>query len=111
MGTLGTLKKIQEGKNMTEKQLEMYFDKELEKRKCLAWKFISTGRAGVPDRIVILPWGKVVFVELKALGKKLRTIQQLRFKQLRKQNVDVWLIDRKEKVAEFISAYGLDSYE
>ena len=30
-----------------------------------AYKWVSPGNAGVPDRIVILPGGKVIFVELK----------------------------------------------
>ncbi len=96
---------------MTEKQLEMYFVKEMEKHKCIAWKFVSPGRAGVPDRIVILPFGTVIFVELKAPGKNLRPIQRLRFKELEEQCIDVWLIDSKEKIDKFIKTYGLNLYE
>jgi len=42
----------------------------------ILWKWTSPGRAGVPDRILILPGGRVAFVEFKAPGKK-PTVQQL----------------------------------
>lgn len=93
---------------MLEKQLEKYFTRVLEMKKCLCWKFVSPGVAGVPDRIVILPWGRVVFVELKAPGKRLRKLQKVRREQLKEQNVDVWVIDSKEKVDKFVQYYGLD---
>lgn len=96
---------------MLEKQIENYFVQLLQKRKCLCWKFVSPGIAGVPDRIIILPFGKVVFAEIKAPGGKLRKLQKIRCKQLEMQNVDVWQIDSKEKIEKFIKYYGLDLYE
>lgn len=35
----------------------------------VAWKWISPGRQGVPDRICILPGGRIIFVELKRPGR------------------------------------------
>jgi hypothetical protein len=43
----------------------------------LCEKFVSPGRVGVPDRIITLPGGIIIFVELKAPGKSLR-VPQLR---------------------------------
>lgn len=80
----------------------------MEMKNCLCWKFVSPGMAGVPDRIVIPPWGRVIFVELKAPGKKPRKLQKVRREQLKAQNVDVWVIDSKEKVDKFVQYYGLD---
>ena len=104
---------------MLEKQLEHYFMRVMEMKNCLCWKFVSPGMAGVPDRIVIPPWGRVdrivippwgrvIFVELKAPGKRLRKLQKVRREQLKAQNVDVWVIDSKEKVDKFVQYYGLD---
>lgn len=93
---------------MLETQLEHYFMRVMEMKNCLCWKFVSSGMAGVPDRIVIPPWGRVIFVELKAPGKKLRKLQKVRREQLKAQNVDVWVIDSKEKVDKFVQYYGLD---
>ena len=42
--------------------------------KCL--KFESPGFTGVPDRIILLPGGKVIFVEMKQPGKKERKRQE-----------------------------------
>lgn len=41
--------------------------------RCL--KFVSPGQNGVPDRIILLPGGRVVFAELKAPGKRERKLQ------------------------------------
>lgn len=42
--------------------------------RCL--KFVSPGFSGVPDRIILLPGGHVVFAELKAPGKRERKLQE-----------------------------------
>ncbi len=39
------------------------------------WKWVSPGRAGVPDRICMMPHGVIYFVELKAPGKTERKLQ------------------------------------
>ena len=36
----------------------------------LAPKFVSPGLDGVPDRLVLLPGGRIAFIELKAQGKR-----------------------------------------
>ena len=43
-----------------------------------ALKFISPGLSGVPDRIVLLPGGRIYFVELKAPGREMRKLQRLK---------------------------------
>lgn len=40
-----------------------------------AIKWVAPGSAGVPDRIVVLPGGRIGFLELKAPGKKLDPLQ------------------------------------
>jgi hypothetical protein len=67
-----------------------------------ALKFVSPGVAGVPDRIVLLPHGKIIFVELKAPGEKLRKLQEFRAKELRNLGFDVRTIDTVEKVDLFV---------
>jgi len=66
------------------------------------FKFISPGMSGVPDRIVLLPGGKIIFVELKAPGKKMRALQKYRAKELKKLGFDVRTIDTLKKVDLFI---------
>mgnify|MGYP001603998362 CR=1 FL=1 len=55
---------------MRESGIEKRLKKEIEKIGGKALKFVSPGVIGVPDRIVLLPHGKIIFVELKAPGKK-----------------------------------------
>lgn len=85
-----------------ESQIERYFKKKVEEHGALVWKFTSPGRPGVPDRIVMLPGGRVVFAEIKAPGKKPRPLQRAVIYRMRKQGCRVWVIDSREKVLEFI---------
>lgn len=57
----------------------------------MAYKFTSPGRRNVPDRICVLPGGRIVFVELKAPGKKPTAGQAREHQRLRDlgQQVDV----------------------
>lgn len=61
--------------NLRESQVENRLKFEIEKIGGMALKFVSPGMAGVPDRIVLLLGGRVVFAEIKAPGEKLRPLQ------------------------------------
>ena len=39
----------------------------------VAYKFVSPGNVGVPDRVVVLPGGRVIFVELKADAREVKS--------------------------------------
>lgn len=64
----------------------------------MAVKFVSPGLNGVPDRIVLLPDGKIAFVELKVSGKRLRVLQEKRKQQLEKLGFPVYVIDGVEQI-------------
>lgn len=78
---------------MRESMVERKLITEVKKRGGLALKFISPGLDGVPDRLVLFPGGRLGFVELKALGKKMRPLQVKRVKQLRVLGFKVYCID------------------
>ena len=78
---------------MREREIEEKLRVESQKRGGLAMKFVSPGLVGVPDRIVILPQGKLGFVELKAPGEKPRKIQVRRIEQLKKLGFLVYVLD------------------
>lgn len=61
---------------MLEKDIESWLNKQVEKMGGLAYKFTSPENPGVPDRIYILPNGKVWFVELKQKLGKVAGIQK-----------------------------------
>ena len=64
----------------------------------IAPKFTSPGFDGMPDRLVLLPRGKMAFVELKAPGKKPRALQMARHRLLRRLGFKVYVIDGIEQI-------------
>lgn len=68
----------------------------------LALKFVSPGQNGVPDRIVLLPRGRICFVETKAPGKKLRKLQEYVCGLIKQLGFEVLRIDTIEKVDAFV---------
>ena len=90
------------GEEMREREIEEKLRLESQKRGGLAMKFVSPGLVGVPDRIVILPQGRLGFVELKAPGEKPRKIQIRRMKQLRKLGFLIYVLDDKGKIGEIL---------
>lgn len=63
------------------------------KRGGLALKYANANQTGYPDRLVLLPGGRLVFVEVKTKGRKPTTLQSLRHDQLRGLGFPVFVID------------------
>ncbi|SCY26186.1 VRR-NUC domain-containing protein [Alkaliphilus peptidifermentans DSM 18978] len=85
-----------------ESKIEAKLKGEVENLGGMCLKFTSPGMAGVPDRLVLLPLGRVVFVELKAPVNKLRPLQKKRKKQLEKLGFKVYVIDSYEGIEDFL---------
>ena len=83
---------------MRETAVEKHLTTESKKRGGMSVKFVSPGLDGVPDRLGLLPGGKLAFVELKAPGKKMRPLQIHRAKQLTALGFRVYCADRKELI-------------
>ena len=64
----------------------------------IAPKFTSPGFDGMPDRLVLLPDGRMGFVELKAPGRKPRALQMARHRLLRRLGFKVYVIDGIEQI-------------
>ena len=56
-------------------------------------KFVSLNRHSVPDRLITLPGGIIIFVEVKAPGKKPTPAQQRDHERRRALGCDVRVID------------------
>ena len=82
----------------SEKRVEEALSRAVKRLGGMAVKFVSPGLDGVPDRIVLLPGGKVAFVELKASGKKLRPLQEKRKRQLEGLGFPVYVVDGVEQI-------------
>ena len=78
---------------LSEKQIEQKLVAEVRRRGGMALKFVSPSYSGMPDRLVLLPEGKVAFVEVKAPGKKPRSLQVKRHATLRKLGFQVFVLD------------------
>lgn len=87
---------------MREKNVEIYLREQIKKLKGVAFKFISPGNAGVPDRLVLLPGGRCVFVELKAPGRKTTALQNVQIERIKNLGFRVEILDSIEKVDNFI---------
>ena len=64
----------------------------------IAPKFTSPGFDGMPDRLVLLPGGRMGFVELKTPGKKPRALQLARHRLLRRLGFKVYVIDEINQI-------------
>jgi len=89
---------------MRERDLERYTTMFIKSHGGLALKFISPEYAGVPDRLVLMPGGKMCFMELKAPGRKPRPLQVRRIEQLRALGFKVYVVDGKEEIGGIINA-------
>ncbi len=88
---------------MKESEIEKRFVKAVKEKGGLAPKFVSPNFDGMPDRIVLLPNGRIGFVELKATGKKMRPLQVRRKRQLESLGFLVYCLDNTENIQSVIS--------
>ena len=87
----------------SEKETERFLCRMVKALGGRSYKWVSPGCSGVPDRVVILPGGRVVFVELKSEGKTSTDQQKKRQAELEALGCTVYRdIDTKEKVREML---------
>lgn len=89
---------------MREKEIEKKLALEAKKRGGLAVKFVSPGFDGMPDRIVLMPEGRMAFVEVKAPGKRPRPLQIARHKLLRGLGFLVFILDDVSQIGGILDA-------
>lgn len=88
---------------MQEKPIEQHLRDEIKKIGGAAYKLSAAVDAGMPDRLVCLPGGRVIFVETKRpKGGRLSPLQKYRHKALRLMGFDVRVINTTVAVTEFI---------
>ncbi len=87
---------------MRESSIESKLVRMVRERGGLCFKFVSPGNPGVPDRIVITPAGRTVYVELKTEAGRLAAIQKWQHEELRKRGADVRTLKGLEQVKAFV---------
>lgn len=69
-------------------------------------KIPSVHLTGLPDRLNLLPGGRIFFAEIKTTGKPARKIQLWMHAKLRALGFDVYLIDCTEHIEEIKAKYA-----
>lgn len=87
---------------MLEREVEKALVHQVRNHGGIAPKLTSPANAGMPDRLIILPPGKVCFVELKAPGKKPRPLQIRQMARLTQLGCMVRVIDHPNQIQELI---------
>ena len=90
--------------DVSEKAIEAYLVRKVKDLGGVCLKYSNPGVVGYPDRVVLLPGGFVVWVELKSKGRKPNRVQQLRIDQLRAMGHNVAVVDGKDQVDLLLQA-------
>ena len=94
---------------MREKTLEALLVQAVKSMGGLAPKFVSPGFDGMPDRLVLLPMGRIAFVEVKRHGEKPRPLQEARHGMLRRLGFAVYVLDDGAQIGEILEQIGGDA--
>lgn len=85
---------------------EKVLEAELRERcKALGWmciKLTSQYQRGLPDRLILMPGGRVCFVEIKTTGKKPTALQRVTHERLRALGYRVEVVDTTESLDNLI---------
>lgn len=87
----------------SEKALEARLRREVERRGGIALKHTAQYHRGIPDRIILLPNGLIVFVELKSTGKKPTPLQIRAMEKLTALGFRCFVIDSTERLNELLT--------
>ncbi|MBQ9347510.1 MAG: VRR-NUC domain-containing protein [Oscillibacter sp.] len=94
---------------MSEKQIERKLVEAVKTMGGICPKWVSPGFDGVPDRIVLLPMGRIGFVEVKAPGKKPRPLQVSRRRLLERLGFQVFILDSVDRIQTILGEIGGDA--
>ena len=81
-----------------EKDIERHLVRRVAERGGVAYKWVSPGRVGVADRIVMLPGGVVWFVELKTATGRLSPLQKIFAADMARMGMNYMVLKSKEEV-------------
>ena len=88
-----------------EKTLEKKLVAEVKKRKGWAIKLLAGLVSGLPDRLCLLPGGRLFFAEIKGTGLKPTKIQKFVQDKIRDLGFRVEVVDSTEKLNQILKDY------
>lgn len=91
---------------MKEAEIEKILVCEVKKLGGIAYKWVSPGNDGVPDRIVVFPDQRPVFVELKTDKGRLTALQKVQIRRLEKLGQEVKIIYGLDGLSQFFQDQG-----
>lgn len=91
---------------MTEMQLERRLVQGVKALGGKAYKFVSPGNSGVPDRLVLLPGGQILFAELKTENGRLSPRQRLHMQDLQRLGAEAYEVRGAHGLADFLEICG-----
>lgn len=94
---------------MKESKIESYLVRKVKERGGLCYKFVSPGNPGVPDRIIVTPDGRTVYVELKTEIGRLAKVQKWQRCELEKRGADVRVLYGMDDVRNFLREVFADA--
>ncbi len=97
-----TLKKILHNSELSEKSIEHYLVERVKAMGGECLKYSNPHAIGYPDRIVLLPGGRVMWVELKSYGERPRAIQLQRIERLRQLGQEAHVCDSRAAVDDIV---------
>ena len=93
-------------KLILEKDIEAYFTRAVEKVGGMSIKFIPDNLRGWPDRIVILPGGRLVWVELKReIDGRIEPAQMVAHEELRRLGQRVEVVWSKKDADRLVKSF------
>lgn len=89
---------------MSEKSLEQKLRKAIKLLGGFCIKWTSPGFRGVPDRIILLPWKRVYFVEMKSETGELSKLQIVVHGLFKSIGWPVYVIGSEKQLQDFLLA-------
>jgi len=88
---------------MTEAQIEARLERMVKDRGGLCYKWVSPNLPGVPDRIVVTPDGRTIYIELKTEVGRIANIQKWVHSEMLKRHADVRVLKGLQAVKDFVA--------
>ena len=96
---------------MAEKDIERFLVNGVKKLGGVAYKFVSPGNAGVPDRLIVMPCGRLYFVELKTDAGYATVLQKRQMDRLMRLGCDVKLVRGLDGVKDLLTRIATEQKE
>lgn len=93
---------------MRESEIEKILVREVKRLGGRAYKWVSPGNDGVPDRIVIFPHKSPIFVELKTKTGRLTALQSVQINNLETLGQAVAVIQGIDGLSQFFQDQGYE---